>query len=146
MNKPMADLPPPVVKPEVALIEELFDELSSGRLRIPRFQRPFVWKPEDMRELFDSIQKGYPIGSLLFWNTSIPIRSLQNIGAIEVPEAPGSPVTYVLDGQQRISTLYGVLRLPSGFPLDSAQKHWQWWLWYDLRKETFVHLRHPPET
>jgi hypothetical protein len=145
VNKPIADLPPPVVKPEVALIEDLFDELSSGRLRIPRFQRPFVWKPEDMRELFDSIQKGYPIGSLLFWNTSIPIRSLQSIGPIEVPEAPGNPVTYVLDGQQRLSTLYGVLRLPSGFPLDPAQQHWQWWLWYDLRKETFVHLRHPPK-
>lgn len=141
----MADLASPVIKPEVALIEDLFDELNSGRLRIPQFQRPFVWKPEDMRTLFDSIQKGYPIGSLLFWNTSTSIQSFQHIGPIKVPTPPSNSLTYVLDGQQRISTLYGVLRLPADFPLDSTQNHWQWWLWYDLRKEIFVHHQHSAE-
>ena len=46
------------VKPEVAALEELFEEIKFGQLRSPRFQRAFVWKPEDMRRLFESVVKG----------------------------------------------------------------------------------------
>jgi uncharacterized protein with ParB-like and HNH nuclease domain len=54
-----------LVKPEVVFLEELFEEIKQGKLRSPRFQRPFIWNAEDMRKLFESVVKGYPIGSLL---------------------------------------------------------------------------------
>ncbi len=56
---------PTSVKPEVVFVEELLADIRNGQLRIPRFQRPFVWEPRRMRNLFDSIYKSYPIGSLL---------------------------------------------------------------------------------
>ncbi|NVJ09459.1 DUF262 domain-containing protein [Myxococcus sp. AM001] len=137
----MTETPAPIVKPDFALIEELFEEIGSGKLRVPRFQRPFFWKPEAMRELFDSIQKGYPIGSLLLWNTVDSPESFDQVGPLSVPNAPTQSVTYVLDGHQRLSTLYGVLRLPQAFPKGTEQHTWQWWVWYDLKNEVFVHNR-----
>ena len=135
----MSEPAPPIVKPEIALIEDLLEEIKEGRLRIPRFQRPFVWKPEDMRELFNSIQQGYPIGSLLLWNTSDDVQSFDQVGPLTIPDAGTRPVTYILDGHQRLSTLYGVLRLPGERPRGPDQDHWQWWLGYDLKNDEFVH-------
>ncbi|NMO15474.1 DUF262 domain-containing protein [Pyxidicoccus fallax] len=137
----MSESSAPIVKPDSSLIEELFDEISKGTLRIPRFQRRFFWKPEAMRELFDSIQKGYPIGSLLLWSAVEQFDSTDEMGPLSVPQAPTGAVAYVLDGHQRLSTLYGVLRLPQDFPKGPDQKFWQWWVWYDLRNDIFVHLR-----
>lgn len=48
-------------------IADLIELVLEGRLRIPRFQRGLRWQWEDARRLFDSIARGYPIGSLLFW-------------------------------------------------------------------------------
>lgn len=130
---------PPLVKPEFTLIEDLFREIEAGKLRIPHFQRPFVWKPENMLSLFDSIRKGYPIGSLLIWETGEHVQSLGQVGPLNVPEAGTNPVAYILDGQQRLSTLYGVLRIPAGFPSGPKQKDWQWWVYYDLEGRRFLH-------
>lgn len=128
------------VKPEVTFLEDLFKDISAGKLRIPRFQRPFVWKPDDMLSLFDSIRRGYPIGTLLLWNTSERVHSLDTVGPLPIPKSGKSPVTYVLDGQQRLSTLYCALRLPENFPMGPDQQNWRWWIWYDLRKREFVHI------
>jgi len=129
-----------VLKPEVVFLEDLVEQINTGRLRVPRFQRDFVWKPSDMLHLFDSIRKGYPIGSLLIWDTSSEVQSLEMVGGQRVPKAPGTPVKYLLDGHQRLSTLFGVLRLPAGAPNTSTQQDWRWWIWYDLRDQKFVHL------
>ena len=80
---PIVDVP--IVKPDAVFIEDLLDELNTGKLRIPNFQRPFVWKPLDMLALFDSIYKGYPIGSLLFWESKEQVESRDDVGPIEVP-------------------------------------------------------------
>ncbi|RKH52494.1 DUF262 domain-containing protein [Corallococcus llansteffanensis] len=137
MNEPSA----PIVKPDFAIIEEIFEEVGGGNLRIPRFQRPFFWKPDTMRELFDSIQKGYPVGSLLLWNTVEAFESFEKVGPLEVPSVSSGSVSYVLDGHQRLSTLYGVLRLPQEFPKGPEQSDWRWWIWYDLMSDSFVHHR-----
>ncbi len=63
MPDPMSSISAPQIIP----IYDLIDRVASGELRIPRFQRPYVWSPEDMIGLFDSIFNGYPIGSLLIW-------------------------------------------------------------------------------
>ena len=133
----------PIVKPEVVFIDELFEEITAGKLRIPRFQRPFVWKPEDMLDLFDSIYKGYPIGSLLLWESTEKIDSLETVGPLPIPNKEGSSrlSTYILDGQQRLATLYGGLRIPDDHPLTVNLKEWRWWIWFDLNAKNFTHVK-----
>src|ERR1043165_2204486 len=76
-----------VVKPEVMFLEDLFKDIAAGKLRIPKFQRPFVWKPDDMLSLFDSIRRGYPIGTLLLWNTAEKVQSLEGVGPLKIPKS-----------------------------------------------------------
>ncbi|MGB6162121.1 MAG: DUF262 domain-containing protein [Pseudonocardiaceae bacterium] len=115
------------VKPEIMFLEGVLSELASGKLRVPKFQRPFVWRPEQMLDLFDSIERGYPIGSLLVWDTNQQVSSLERIADIEVPSAPlGRQVSYLLDGHQRLSTLFGSLsRRPPAEP-GAGQQEWMW--------------------
>jgi hypothetical protein len=85
----------------------LLADIDEGRMKIPIFQRDFVWTPAQTAVLLDSILKGYPIGTFIFWKTHDELRSPRNIGNIALPDVPaGESVTYVLDGQQRIASLY----------------------------------------
>lgn len=99
------------VRPEVVFLYELLEELTSGRLRIPRFQRPFVWRRDQMTDLLDSVYKQYPIGNLLVWETDTPVATLDRLGPIRFPppETTRYPIGYVLDGHQRLATLAGAL-------------------------------------
>lgn len=136
----------PQVKQEIVFIEDLLQEIAEGKLRIPDFQRPYVWKPSDMLDLFDSIKKGYPIGSLLFWESSEPVESVNKIGPIDIPRPKDRSLTYILDGHQRMATLFACLRLPKEAPRGPRQEDWRWWVWFDLNDEIFAHLPkgHPP--
>ncbi|MCK5524338.1 MAG: DUF262 domain-containing protein [Thiomargarita sp.] len=135
------------VKPEVVFIEDLLEEIKCGELRVPRFQRPFVWKPSDMLALFDSIYKGYPIGSLLFWQSADPIESLDKVGPLEVSKPPNQSISYILDGHQRLATLLGGLLLPQEASKGPKQQDWRWWIWFDLKEQEFIHLpKKEPET
>jgi hypothetical protein len=128
-------------KPEIESVSDLLDNVMAGQYRVPRFQRPYVWTPDDMIQLFDSVQKGYPIGSLLIWQTDrSDINSLRSIGPIELPASGPSVKSYVVDGHQRLATLLGVLRLPEDYPRDRLDD-WRWWIAYDLKKQDFVHVK-----
>ncbi len=133
---------------EIVMMDELLDRVSTGKLRVPVFNRPFVWRPEQMLELFDSIERGYPIGSLLVWQTDEPVQSLSQIGDIEIPDPePGSSVAYILDGHQRVSTLFGCLIRREGAVKTEDQKDWRWWVYRDLRaKEKSARYRHYPKS
>ncbi|MDO9098042.1 MAG: DUF262 domain-containing protein, partial [Candidatus Methanoperedens sp.] len=77
--------------------------------KIPKFQRDFVWTKEQTAKLIDSIIKGFPIGTFIFWKTREELRHIKNIGNFDLPDIPkGDAVYYVLDGQQRITSLYAV--------------------------------------
>lgn len=132
-------VPPFSVKPEVAALEELFEEIKCGQLRSPRFQRPFVWKPEDMRRLFESVVKGYPIGSLLIWEPGVHYECLSHFGPIaqDEPRPDRTDLAYILDGQHRLATLFGATHVEGPPPVDAADRHW--WMWYDLEAEEFTH-------
>ncbi|NIE66487.1 DUF262 domain-containing protein [Burkholderia sp. Ax-1719] len=137
----MSNLPAASAKPEIVPISDLLDSLMSGEFRVPRFQRPYVWSPDDMIQLFDSVVKGYPIGSLLIWQTErADISSLSSIGPIDLPATGPALRSYVVDGHQRLATLLGVLRLPESHPRVKMDD-WRWWIAYDLRAEQFVHLK-----
>ena len=85
-------------------IQELVALVCEGRIRVPEFQRSFRWGAEDVLALFDSILRGYPFGSLLLWKRSAPKAQLQ-VGAIRVDAPEVSDALWVVDGQQRITSL-----------------------------------------
>lgn len=85
-------------------IQELVALIRAGRIRVPEFQRSFRWSSDDVLALFDSILRGYPFGSLLLWKRSAPKAQLR-VGAIRVAAPPVADALWVVDGQQRITSL-----------------------------------------
>lgn len=89
--------------------QHLFTGIDTGKIRIPQFQRDFVWSKEQTAKLIDSIIKGFPIGTFILWRTNEAMRVVRAIGNAQLPDQRnGETVQYVLDGQQRITSLYGV--------------------------------------
>ena len=89
--------------------QNLFTDIDSGQIKIPKFQRDFVWGKEQTAKLIDSIIKGFPIGTFIFWKTREELRYVKEIGNVNLPDSPkGGEVFYILDGQQRITSLYAV--------------------------------------
>jgi len=89
-------------------ILEFIRQLSGGEYLIPTFQRLFVWSPENINELWDSIYQGYPIGSILCWKTKTLLHVHRKLGGFYFSESgrqDGRVKTYLLDGQQRATSL-----------------------------------------
>ncbi|MBU0500551.1 MAG: DUF262 domain-containing protein [Gammaproteobacteria bacterium] len=136
----------PEVKPEVVFVFELLNQVRSGKLRIPRFQRSYVWSRQQMTELLDSINRQYPIGSLLVWETDERVSSRRWVGPVAIPPLPqsvGGAMAHVLDGQQRLSTLTGVLMAPAEAAVgnDDDEDPDRWNVWYNIEINNFEHLR-----
>lgn len=92
-------------------IRKLIDRISSGDIRIPAFQRSFVWEPDQIAFLLDSIYKGFPIGTIILWKTDTRLKAEKRMGYFTLPEpAKDYPVNYVLDGQQRLTSLFSVFQ------------------------------------
>ena len=88
-------------------IDKIINRINSGDIRIPAFQRAYVWKQNQIIDLLDSVIKNYPIGSVLLWSTKEVLRHTRNIAGYKIPENDiDYPVNYILDGQQRISSIY----------------------------------------
>ena len=113
------------VVPEVVFLGKLVERISAGKIRVPRFQRAFVWKQADLHALLDSILRGFPIGSILVWDTEENIESSERIGPVAMSPHPGGMVGYLLDGQQRVSTLIGTLRLTDGMDHTMYEVDWR---------------------
>lgn len=96
---------------EALTIRKLIDRISSGDIRIPAFQRNYVWEPDQVAFLLDSIYKGFPIGTVIFWKTETRLKSEKRMGHFVLPEPQKDyPVNYVLDGQQRLTSLFSVFQ------------------------------------
>lgn len=97
------------VKPST--LSNLVADVASGRYRIPQFQREYVWNKSKVRELFDSIYHEYPIGSFFLWDAEREhnhlFRQLVDLGV--PPVGQHDDVSFILDGQQRITSLYVTL-------------------------------------
>lgn len=94
-------------KPDSKTYEDLISDVKKGIIKVPKFQRDFVWDLKATAKLLDSILKGYPIGTFILWETDQRINDIKNIGGFDLPETPiGRNVQYVLDGQQRITSLF----------------------------------------
>jgi hypothetical protein len=94
-------------KPDSKKYSDLINEIQKGIIKIPKFQREFVWSIDKTAKLLDSILKGYPIGTFILWQTDERINDIKNVGNLDIPDTPdGTKVQYVLDGQQRITSLF----------------------------------------
>lgn len=89
------------------------DELIGKNYQIPTFQRDVVWEPENVKKLWDSIYKFYPLGSILIWKTDLKLQNHRQIGGHHITDVNFSRTEYqyILDGQQRttslLTSLYG---------------------------------------
>ncbi len=87
-------------------INNILDKIDENQLFIPAFQREYVWKREDAKQLIDSLLKDYPTGTMLTWETSTPPELK---GPHKYSAQQGS-VKLLLDGQQRVTTLYMLIK------------------------------------
>ncbi|OTG99957.1 DUF262 domain-containing protein [Acinetobacter sp. ANC 4973] len=89
----------------------LLADIEKGLIKIPQFQRDYVWNIERAANLIDSILKGYPIGTFITWKTKESLRVVKNLGNVALPPVPeGDFAEYVLDGQQRLTSLFCALK------------------------------------
>lgn len=106
------------------------EDLLHGRVVIPSIQRDFVWMRPDVRDLFDSLYRGYPVGALLLWKTNLTVP-FKTAAVVQAAKSTHQPL-YLLDGQQRLTSLAWVYQPKSkadGRLID---------LRFDVRTEEFV--------
>jgi uncharacterized protein with ParB-like and HNH nuclease domain len=105
-------------QPTHAKYSGILNEIKRGQIKIPQFQRDFVWSIQKSAALIDSIVKGYPVGTFIFWVTKERLRYVRDIGSESLPPPKeGETAAYVLDGQQRITSLYATLK---GLPVTTS--------------------------
>ncbi|MDE0374570.1 MAG: DUF262 domain-containing protein [bacterium] len=92
-------------KPVPWSVQDLVGAVRSGALRLPDIQRPFVWSKTKVRDLVDSIYRGYPVGELMFWNSA----GDDGGRSIGVEVKPKTAAAKIVDGQQRLTSLYAVM-------------------------------------
>ena len=134
------------IKPEREYLHEIVTKIKNGTYAIPAFQREFVWKKEQVLDLFDSIKCGYPIGSILMWKPmqepKLKSRDLLTDALYDandklpsyafVKKWQVSPDYFILDGRQRLSAFFGCVS-------DFENKRDEFCLCYDLQEEEFVY-------
>src|SRR6266480_2766407 len=87
-------------------LKDLVGYIQIGEIGLPDIQRPFVWKNAKVRDLFDSMYRGYPVGYLLFWQNALT----EDAKAIGEENKQKPPRLLIVDGQQRLTSLYAVIR------------------------------------
>src|ERR1043165_5229458 len=91
-----------------ASVEELVGMIERGELRLPDMQRRYVWRSTRVRDLMDSLYRGYPSGAILLWETTEPVPE-QDMAVRQSANAFQS-TRLLLDGQQRLTSLSAVIR------------------------------------
>lgn len=113
-------------------ISTILDHIDSGHMALPEFQRGYVWNSDQVRGLFDSIYRRHPVGGLLVWATEAKTAVHRGDG----PLVAGI-VKLLLDGQQRMTSLYGVVRGKPPKFFDGNIKAFSG-LYFNLETETFA--------
>jgi predicted transport protein len=91
-------------------LPKMLEQLEEGFYAIPVFQREFVWEVSNIKSLWDSIYRHYPIGSFLIWETEEKIPKHRKLFNIELKSNEKGNFNYILDGQQRITSLLGSIK------------------------------------
>jgi hypothetical protein len=130
-------------KPEARTekVEDLVERVRRGLIRIPDFQRLLKWKSEHVAALFDSVYRGFPIGSLLFYLRKAPADRLE-IGPLVIDAPEVSEAWWVVDGQQRLAAFAACLLRPLPLPA-KADRRDPFALYFDAVGHSF---ESPPAT
>ncbi|MBK8259263.1 MAG: DUF262 domain-containing protein [Polyangiaceae bacterium] len=132
--------------PSVQFLQRLLEDFARGEIALPRFQRPFVWDREHRLELFDSVKKGIPIGSLMILemrsslDKEVEVLPKTELGPFLLPTVPeGVPKRYLLDGEQRLMTLYFALYPSQVLPGETqGEPASAFEVFYDLEGKRFL--------
>lgn len=118
------NVPAPQDRPEARAysIEDLVRYMHQGRVRVPSFQRGLKWTHQDVLTLFDSIFRGLPVGSLLFWKHHAPAARLE-VGPLHVDAPEVAEALWVVDGQQRLTAITAGLSHPLPLPVDRSDEY-----------------------
>ena len=116
------------------------EKLSKDKILIPTFQREFVWKPENILKLWDSIFRFYPIGSILYWVTNSYLHTHRKLGGFEFPHDEDTvrkfkEWAYILDGQQRATSL--LVSILGGKGKVKDDENFDYTLYFDTTNSTF---------
>ena len=117
------------IRPEREYLREIIKKMENGLYVIPAFQRDFVWLQRQIIVLFDSIIKGYPIGTLILWKPSGESYRIKNVVNDNI-YADNNKHVYILDGRQRLTAFYCCV-------LDYENKPGKFNLYFNLEKESF---------
>lgn len=114
-------------------VESLVRKVIGGQVRIPSFQRGLKWKADDVRDLYDSLYVGYPVGSLLLRKASAEAGRL-TLGPLEIRAPETQSALWVVDGQQRLVSLAAGLARPTPLPTRPEDPYV---LYFDAASRTF---------
>lgn len=112
-------------------VETILSQIELGNYALPEFQRGYVWNRDQVRKLMNSLYRGYPIGGLLTWVTPVNQNIMRN-GS----DAVYGNVDLILDGQQRITTLYGIIKGKAPDFFEGNESAFTG-LYFNLEDETF---------
>ena len=103
---------PDPIDPGKTNFPTLMNDIENGRVRLPPFQREFVWGPTKVIDLMDSIYKGFPIGSFFYWKADRKYVTLfRDIESLSLPApAPDQELYFILDGQQRLTSIWATFK------------------------------------
>lgn len=130
-------------EPRMPRLSKLLQEFKQGEILVPRFQRPFLWTIEKRLELLSSVYHGYPIGAILVWRTQKHnLATYESLGPLRLPQSTDPTVVrqYLLDGHQRMTTLFAALG-PALYDIDGGESlEWidetdergRWPIYFDL--------------
>lgn len=129
--------------------EIYLQEINAGIIQIPEFQRDFIWDLENVMNLLRSIKKNYPIGSFLLWKPETRFEIAKQVGPYfikkEMTDAFGKiNCKYVLDGYQRMSSLFGALTNPKdihNFTIDRGLYNSTFNIFYNLKEQEFENYK-----
>jgi hypothetical protein len=152
------------IKPDGISIASYLEYLRKGDYQIPTFQREIVWGKENVKKLWDSIYKFYPLGSILIWKTDTKLHNHRYVGGHLIPpDDTRSQFQYILDGQQRTTslltsiyggdikgkpgfdpTLYIDLTIASKDDIDDASYSYRFLFWDEIDDKDGIFRRNTP--
>jgi len=100
-------------------LSKLIEDIDMGEIGLPDIQRPFIWNASKVRDLFDSMYKGFPVGYLLFWVNGYA----EGHRLIGLDEKQNIPRLLIVDGQQRLTSLYSVIKGKPVLRSDYSAQH-----------------------
>jgi len=115
-------------------LPDIIHDIEKGILRIPQFQREFIWEKSKVIKLLDSIYKEYPIGSFFFWNTPKKYYFFyKDIAELNLPKPDKyEKMSLIIDGQQRLTSLYVTVKGLTLYGRDYSK------ICFDLDKKEFI--------